>query len=148
MHGEFKKRKYADLECGCRAHGIPLTFQRRAVLEELATRKDHPTADQLYDALRERMPGFSRTTVYRVLDTLVKLGVVARVASSLPMGRFDANTERHHHVFCSVCNKIVDLHSETLNRLDAQALLPEGFQLLGYSVCFTGVCAGCLKKVA
>ena len=47
----------------CRKHTLPLTVQRRLVLETLSIRTDHPTADQVFDDVRKRMPEISRTTV-------------------------------------------------------------------------------------
>ena len=49
----------------CRDRGVPLTRQRRATYEALCTRSDHPTADQVYEAVRGRFAGISRMTVYR-----------------------------------------------------------------------------------
>ncbi|HRX84343.1 MAG TPA: transcriptional repressor, partial [Phycisphaerae bacterium] len=55
----------------CRQQGLALTVQRRTILSVLLDSDDHPTADQVYEIVRQRLPGLSRTTVYRVLDTFV-----------------------------------------------------------------------------
>src|SRR5262245_9658918 len=92
-----------DFEARCRRQGLAVTSQRRAVLRALAAREDHPTADQLHEDVRREHPDLSRTTVYRVLETLVRLGVVTKVSHPGASVRYDAFTGRHHHLVCDVC---------------------------------------------
>jgi Fur family peroxide stress response transcriptional regulator len=141
----FISAKLADMEALCRAKGMPLTVQRRVILEELAGRSDHPTADQIFDSVGTRMPGISRTTVYRVLDALVGLEVVQKINNPDARSRFDADTSRHHHVRCSVCGTVADVRDERLNQLPLPDPAPGGFQFLDYSINFTGTCTDCRK---
>ena len=69
----------AELEQALREQGLSLTSQRRVILEALLKRKDHPTADQVYELVRDRLPGLSRATVYRALETLVQAGAARKV---------------------------------------------------------------------
>ena len=57
-----------DIEKICREHSLPLTTQRRAVLEALALRHDDPTVDEIWADVRSTTPEISRTTVYRILE--------------------------------------------------------------------------------
>jgi len=82
----------AEFESLCRRRGLAVTVQRRAVFTELARRRDHPTADQVYDAVRDRLPGLSRTTVYRVLEALVENGLARKVHHAAGVVRFDPMT--------------------------------------------------------
>ena len=129
----------------CRRRGLALTVQRRAVHDELATRKDHPTADRIYEAVRARLPGLSRTTVYRVLDMLVEAGLARRVPSADSVVRFDPVTERHHHLVCESCGRLEDLEDGVVPSLRIPAARPSGFKVRSYSVSFMGVCSGCRK---
>lgn len=95
-----------------RSRGLPLTVQRRAVFEDLLARTDHPTADQVHDSVRSRMPGMSRTTVYRVLEALVRLGSARRVCHFGPAVRYDANIGRHDHLVCSACDRVIDVEAD------------------------------------
>jgi Fur family transcriptional regulator, peroxide stress response regulator len=139
----FTNEKMVQLEKSCREHGIPLTVQRRVIMETLAGRKDHPTADQIYDTVAERLPGISRTTVYRVLETFVSLGVSQKINSPEAKAHFDADTSRHHHVRCTVCGAVADVHDETLNDLPLPVQTGSGFELTDYSINFLGTCATC-----
>jgi Fur family peroxide stress response transcriptional regulator len=135
------------LRAACREHGLPLTVQRSIILEELAGREDHPTADQLFAAVRDRLPGVSRTTVYRVLETLVRVGLAVKTTPGNAV-RFDARTERHHHLVCLACDRIVDLHAPALDALRLAAARRAGFEVRDYSVHFRGLCADCRARGA
>lgn len=130
----------------CRAEGLPLTAQRRAIFEVLAGRTDHPTADQIWEAARERMPELSRTTVYRVLDTFVRLGVATKTPHLGTSVRFDPRTERHHHAVCVVCERVVDVESARLDRIRLPDGEEIGFEIDDYSVHIRGICANCKRR--
>lgn len=138
--------RVAELEAACRRRGLPLTVQRRVVLEALVGRTDHPTADQLLVDVRRRLPGVSRTTVYRVLETLVHLGLAVKTCTPGSTVRFDPQTERHHHLVCLSCERVVDLYAPSLDGLRVPALRAAGFEIRDYSVHFRGTCAECRRR--
>jgi Fur family peroxide stress response transcriptional regulator len=133
-------------EAECRRRGLAVTVQRRAVFAELAGRRDHPTADQVYDAVRSRVPGLSRTTVYRVLETLVDNGFARKVHHAGGVVRFDPMTGRHHHLACEGCGRLVDLDDSVVPPLRIPQTAGTGFRVTDYSVSFTGLCPDCAKK--
>ena len=137
-----------DLEAACRRHGLPLTVQRRVVHEALAGRTDHPTADQLLVDVRSRLPGLSRTTVYRVLETLVRLGLAVKTCTLGSAVRFDPRTERHHHLVCLQCERVMDVHAPSLDALRLSAVRTAGFEISDYSVHFRGTCPECRRREA
>jgi Fur family peroxide stress response transcriptional regulator len=138
--------RLAEFEAECRRRGLAVTVQRRAVFAELAGRRDHPTADQVYDAVRGHVPGLSRTTVYRVLDTLVDAGLARKVHHAGGVVRFDAMTVRHHHLVCEACSRLVDLEDSVVPPLRLPEASETGFRVTDYSVSFTGLCPACAKK--
>ena len=134
----------APFEARCREKGLAFTIQRRAVLEDLAPRTDHPTADQVYETVTPKVPGLSRTTVYRVLDTLARSGVIREVGHLGAAMRYDPHTGRHHHLLCTDCGCVTD-HED--DRLDGFKLpTGTGFEIEDYSVYFKGRCPSCRKK--
>ena len=139
----FLSEKAAQLEKSCREQGMPLTVQRRVIMENLAGRKDHPTADQIFEAVTPLLPGISRTTVYRVMEAFVALGLVQKINNPEAKAHFDADTSRHHHVRCTGCGTVADVHDERLNGLSLPADAASGFEILDYSINFIGTCAGC-----
>ena len=140
------KASLERFEAECRRRGLAVTVQRRAVFAELAGRRDHPTADQVYDAIRGEIPGLSRTTVYRVLDTLVDARLARKVHHAGGVVRFDPMTGRHHHLVCEGCSRLVDLEDSVVPPLRIPETAGTGFRITDYSVSFTGLCPACAKK--
>jgi Fur family peroxide stress response transcriptional regulator len=136
-------RRLAVFEADCRRRGVALTIQRRAVFSELAERRDHPTADQIYEALHGRLLRLSRTTVYRVLETLVGQGFARKVQHAGAAVRFDAMTERHHHLVCERCGRLADLDDALVPSLSLPDARKTGFRARDYSISFTGLCKSC-----
>ena len=80
MDAKTRQARLAEVEALCRERGLSVTVQRRVIFEVLLGRRDHPTAEQVYDLVIDRIPRVSRATVYRVLDTLVQVGVITPMA--------------------------------------------------------------------
>ncbi len=146
MRQEEIAARLQEFEEKCRQKGLPVTMQRRVILEAVLQRDDHPTADQIYEAVQERIPQLSRTTVYRVLDTLLEMGVIRRVHLTGGTSRFDGMIRRHHHLVCTCCGKIIDIHDEHLDQLPLPRRKMQGFEAKDFSVQISGVCADCQKK--
>lgn len=133
----------ASVEDALRREGMPLTIQRRAIFEALEGRRDHPTADQVYESVRERIPGLSRTTVYRVLETLVRVGAARKVDHPGAASRFDPRVDHHHHLICVECERVVDLELSAEKKISLPAARNGGFTIFDYSIHFTGLCPEC-----
>lgn len=129
-----------------REGGLPVTIQRRAVFEELLGRDDHPTAEQVYRAVRRRLPQISRMTVHRILGAFVSLGLVAKTCHPGSAARFDPKTHRHHHLVCLDCGAIIDLEDPRLDRIPWPAVPPRQFTIHHHHVNFEGRCARCLAR--
>ena len=135
-----------QFEVLCRQRGLPLTVQRRQIFEAVLGRNDHPTADQVYESVKDRVPGLSRTTVYRVLDALVTLGVIRRVHHPGASARYDGKIRRHHHLVCGQCHKVLDLDDAALSALPLPQQGLQGFEIDDYVVQFVGTCAQCKRE--
>lgn len=141
-----KQERIEEFKRICRAHGLPVTTQRRVVLESILDRTDHPTADQVYEQVKERLPGLSRTTVYRILDTLVELGTIHKTCHPGSAARFDPMTQRHHHLVCTRCESIIDVEGQDLGTVNLPDVRALGFEIDDYHIHFRGVCAACRSK--
>ena len=126
-----------------RACGVRLTPQRAAIYRELAGTTSHPTADDLFRAVRRRYPMISRNTVYYTLGVLRKAGLAHEVNVGHDSARFDANVSLHHHLVCLGCGHILDLMDDALDRVTVARGLESGFQVLGHRVEFHGYCRAC-----
>ncbi|MBN2394761.1 MAG: transcriptional repressor [Anaerolineae bacterium] len=129
-----------------RESGRKITPQRRAILELLASEDTHPTAEEIYQRIAETMPDISRATVYNTLHELVALGGLNEVQDlSENRLRYDTHTDSHHHLFCTRCHALVDIHHD----FEALNLTPEetaGYQILKHHVTFYGLCPECQQR--
>jgi Fur family peroxide stress response transcriptional regulator len=129
-----------------RQQGLALTTQRRIILQELSERQDHPTAEQVYESVRDRLPGLSKATVYRVLDTLVHAGAARKVFHPGAIVRYDPMTIRHHHLICQGCGKLVDIDPSMIEDIRLASVTVSGFQVTDYTINFTGICSKCQES--
>lgn len=141
-----KKKRLELLGQLCRERGMPLTVQRRAILAAMLDLDNHPTADQVHEAMEKSMPGVSRTTVYRTLETLVRLGVITKACHPGSAVRYDNRIDIHHHLVCLHCDAVVDISDTRLDELPVPDTSSWDFEVLDYRVQFRGVCRHCKKK--
>ena len=142
---ESKQKRMKQFEQACRERGLPITTQRKTIFEMILDRADHPTADQVYDQVRERIHTISRTTVYRILDTLVELGWITKICHPGSAARFDPRIHQHHHLVCLHCEKIIDVDEKRLNGVAWPDVRGYGFEIRDYHIHFRGVCAACRR---
>ena len=123
--------------------GLRMTQQRRVILEELAAVTSHPTADELYQSVRRRLPRISLGTVYRNLEIMAQKGEIQRIGAAGTQRRFDATTAVHYHIRCTTCGRVADLSLKPIIRLEQEAANISGFAISGHWVEFQGACPEC-----
>jgi Fur family peroxide stress response transcriptional regulator len=143
-----KQDRLEQLEKLCREAGIPCTIQRRALLEAVLDRDDHPTAHQVFEAVRVQNPRISRATVHRNLETLSEMGVITKTCHTGGMSRYDARIDIHHHLICLRCNSVVDIDDENLSSLKIPDTSAFGFEVSDFRVQLRGICRNCRKKIS
>ena len=97
--------------------GLKVTHQRIVLLRALHIFDGHPSAENIYEAVRENNPSLSLSTVYRVLEDFEKAGLINKVATRKGIQRFDSNTNPHNHIYCTNTHDIYDFYDEELNEL-------------------------------
>ena len=130
----------------CRRHGVKATHQRREIYRELAGTKEHPDAETIYARVRRRVPAISLDTVYRTLRLLEKKGIISRIGSVKERGRFDANTDLHHHFVCTECGFIGDYYDETWNDFRTPPAITAMGTVDSVHVELRGLCTTCRGK--
>jgi Fur family peroxide stress response transcriptional regulator len=123
--------------------GLRSTVQRRVLYGELCGRCDHPDAELLFDAVKQRLPGVSLATVYRNLRLFVEAGMARELTLGGSNSRWDGNTERHHHLLCNACGRVSDFFSEELDTVGGSLKVAPGFQVQGLDIRVTGICGEC-----
>ena len=122
-----------------------LTRQRKVILEALRSVKTHPTADEVYDMVRQELPRISLGTVYRNLEVLSEMGLIQKLEMAGLQKRFDGNPEPHYHIRCLNCGCVRDVDVEM--NLDMMEKNMSGFLVHGYRLEFFGICPDCQTSV-
>ena len=124
------------------------TKQRQVIHEELTRLRTHPTASELYETVRRRLPRVSMGTVYRNLELLVDRGLARRIETAGAQARFDGDVSQHYHVRCEVCGRIGDVFDLPTESLPANHETLGGYLITGYTLEFSGVCPECRRVPA
>ncbi|MBI4793247.1 MAG: transcriptional repressor [Deltaproteobacteria bacterium] len=122
---------------------LRMTKQRQVILEELRKVKTHPTADDMYQMLRRKMPKISLGTVYRNLEILSESGMIQKLDVGGTQKRFDADISIHSHVRCIDCGRVGDIDVKPHCNLEAEAQKMTDFEIFRHRLEFTGRCPLC-----
>ena len=123
-----------------------LTSQRQVIFEELIKVKSHPTANEVYDMVRKRLPRIGLGTVYRNLNLLAELGIIRRLEVGGEQKLFDGDISPHYHVSCIKCNRVDDIFIKMDRGLEKSAASCCDYKILDHHVQFSGICSKCLPK--
>ncbi len=126
------------------ANGQRFTDQRAAVYRFLLGTTDHPTADEVFTAVRADIADISLATVYKALETLVSCNLAVKLSYGDDSARYDARTDDHYHSRCVRCGQVRDVHGqvpELLPQIDPGS----GFRVQGYRVEVIGLCHACAE---
>ncbi len=123
-----------------------MTSQREIILEELRKLKSHPTADELYLVVKQRLPRISIATVYRNLEKMSEAGIIKKLEYSGRQKRFDAATHPHYHIHCIRCGRIADVKTIPGRRLNSMISDASGYEVIDDQVEFSGICPECRNR--
>lgn len=116
--------------------------QRESLLSVLRNTRQHPTAQEIYEKMRERDPKISLGTVYRNLALLTELGEILRIDTEHDSVHYDGFTHQHYHFVCSDCKSVSDLDMPPLS-IEAEVEKQTGCSVSGHSLVFYGKCKNC-----
>ena len=103
----------------------------------------HPTAQELFDVLREEHPGVGLASIYRNLRILVEQGRLTRVEIKGNSERFETRLDRHYHLICEDCGAVRDIPLEVDRDLDHRVEKVTGYSVSRHEIQFFGRCEKC-----
>ena len=131
--------------------GYSLTPQRLEIIKIISESKNHPSATDVYNKLKELYPMVSLNTVYKNLSMLASLHEVKEIKTMQDSVHYDGDISLHGHAICEKCGKIIDVE---INEFDLKGFfetkikknLAENYHIRNYGVEFYGLCAYCHKE--
>lgn len=135
----------ATLRAALEANGQRFTEQRAAVYRRLIAAEDHPTADDVFTAVRSDIPDISLATVYKSLEALVGCGLAVKLTYGDGSARYDGRTDPHSHARCLTCGAVIDVPGKLESTALEQLGPVEGFDVEGYRLELVGHCHSCLS---
>jgi Fur family transcriptional regulator, ferric uptake regulator len=127
-------------------HPLRMTAQRRIILEELRKVLTHPTAGEIYEIVRKRLPRISLGTVYRNLEILSEIGMIQKLEMAGTQKRFDGIVENHYHVRCIRCGRVDDVLADSIPMINEALAESSDYEILWHRLEFVGLCPQCKKE--
>jgi len=122
---------------------LKVTPQRLAIYKVLYETTSHPTAEDIYNALRQTHPTMSLATVYKTLDALKKADLATELNVGDDSSRYDATIKSHPHMICLTCKKVLDLETDSLAAFKEKIQEETEFEIVSEKVYFYGSCKLC-----
>ena len=123
---------------------LRMTCQRKVILEELRKVDTHPSADEVYEMVRKRLPRISLGTVYRNLEILSESGEIQKLELGCNLKRFDGIAENHYHIRCIHCDRLVDAPADFDVAVNHDIKNAVEYKIIGHKLEFIGICPDCL----
>lgn len=134
-----------------------MTAGREAILNILSQASEHLSAEEIYLKVHAEKPSIGLTSVYRTLELLVNIGVVAKFVFGDGRARFELLqgpkcVQYHHHLICTGCSRVIEYSDfvgeelETLEKIQQKLSLKYDFLITNHLVQYCGLCAKCVEK--
>jgi len=142
------------LHATLRKQRLRLTAPRRIIIDVLVRTKEHVSAEEVYMEVYKAYPNVGLTTVYRTLDLLERMGIVAKLHFGDGRSRYELieshrKSAHHHHLICSNCKRVIDYDDfideelELLKKVERGLSRKHGFHIMGHAIQFYGKCSRC-----
>ena len=121
------------------------SHQREEIAKFVLNSCNHPTADTIYENVREQMPNISLGTVYRNLNALSKKGIIRKIPMPNHCDRFDKTLEEHFHIHCIKCDKLEDINYSINDDIYKKIENEKNYKMLSCNLIFEGICNDCIE---
>ena len=134
-------------------HNYKMTPQRKGILQVFVDYPDkHLSAEEVHEILRKNDLDFGLATVYRNVELLNDLGILAKVDFGDGCVRYELSTtdpkiHAHHHLICMNCKKVIEFEEDLLDKLENVIEEKSGFKIMNHEVKFFGYCSDCKNKI-
>ncbi|MFP3868149.1 MAG: Fur family transcriptional regulator [Desulfobacteraceae bacterium] len=126
---------------------ISVTPQRLEILKAILAHHDHPSAEVLYQEVRQTLPMISFNTVYKSLETFCQKGLIIKINPLHEVARYDGNVRPHAHLVCTRCFRVEDVDWEWPEELPFPEGIEGPFKVERVSVQLLGICSACQQEL-
>lgn len=121
------------------------TYQRIVIMKYLEDSENHPTAEQIYKDIKNKIPTISKTTVYNSLKIFTEKDIIKQLNVAGNINRYEHRTEIHDHFLCLNCGEIYDIKPEH-SLINGKQSMIEGNKISDYECLYKGICRECIDK--
>jgi Fur family peroxide stress response transcriptional regulator len=140
---EAKLRTFRELS---KQAGLKLTHQRLEIFHVLLSMSDHPSAEDVFEEVKKRIPTIAFDTVYRTLSLFDRHRLISKVNYLDGRTRYDPVTEHHCHLICTRCRKIEDFCWPDVDQLQIPKDTKSWGSIENKYLELRGLCRDCLTK--
>lgn len=130
----------------CKQLGLKLTHQRLEIYNAMMDMEDHPSVEEVFDAIKPKIPTISFDTVYRTLALFERNNIIQRIQYLDSKTRYDSNMDEHYHLVCKRCHNIQDFYWPDMDNLKAPDDTNDWGKIDNRYLELRGVCQGCLAR--
>ena len=120
-----------------------ITKQRKAIFQALEGDTTHPTADEIFQRVKQNLPSISLATVYRNLKLLADEGIILEISTPEGPNRYDPQTHRHYHFMCKRCERVDDVELPVQRTLERRLEESTRYEVHSHELIFYGICPNC-----
>ena len=131
---DIRRETYDELLDKCIKAGIKMTDQRRLILQVLTGNMDHPSVETVFERAKALDPSISMATVYRTLNLLDELELVAKREFNQTFSRFEVNAAHHHHLIDLETGDVIEFQNEKLEELKREIAHSLGYDLIDHTL--------------
>lgn len=126
-------------------HNLKVTPQRLIIYSYLYNNPIHPSAETIYNNIKEENPTISLATVYKTLNSLKEAQLIQLINIGEDSFRYDIETDPHFHIICKKCNNIKDYYPNNnfISSIKDDIERKTNFKLNSEQMYFYGICEVC-----
>ncbi len=120
--------------------------QKEEIKRILQQKNFHPTIEELYEIVKQRIPGVGIATVYRNIEKMLLKQEIIKLDIPGQASRIDGNTEKHYHFRCTSCGHIEDVWLELPIEKHIRSIeKSQKAEVHDHTIEFSGYCSKCLR---
>jgi Fur family peroxide stress response transcriptional regulator len=121
--------------------------QRERIFELIQKSPDHPTAQMVYERLKNEINSLSMGNMYRNIRILIEQGRIISRDFGDGVEHFDAMTHVHYHFICKKCNAVSDFIMPVQESITKKAQKISKHSIMSHTIQFYGICEKCKKGI-